>query len=160
MHILPAKAAATIVATTIAIVLLFSFKTPPPPIQPIVADVSPSPSLGPSPSASGASPTPTPTGTATGAPKDGQYTGPAVITPFGNVQVRLIISGGKITDVQALALTNDSRRSVAISNFAAPRLHDEVLQAQSAQVNSISGATYTSAAYMQSAQAALDQAHA
>jgi uncharacterized protein with FMN-binding domain len=160
MHILPAKAAATIVATTIAIVLLFSFKTPPPPIQPIVADVSPSPSpsLGPSPSASGASPTPTPT--TTGAFKDGQYTGPAVITQFGNVQVRVIIASGKITDVQPLSLTNDSRRSVEISNFAAPRLHDEVLQAQSAQVNNVSGATYTSAAYMQSTQAALDQAHA
>jgi uncharacterized protein with FMN-binding domain len=160
MRILPARAAATIVATTIAIVLLFSFKTPPPPIQPIVADVSPSPSLGASPSGSGASPTPTPTGTATGALKDGQYTGPAVITEFGNVQVRVVISGGKITDVQALQLTNDSRRSVAISNSAAPRLHDEVLQAQSAQIDTVSGATYTSNAYAQSVQAALDQAHA
>lgn len=158
MHILPAKAAATIVATTIAIVLLFSFKTPPPPIQPIVADVSPSPSLSPSPSASGASPTPTPT--ATGAFKDGQYTGPAVITQFGNIQVRIDISGGKITDLQAISLPNDRRRSLEISNFAAPQLRTEVLQAQSAQINSISGATYTSAAYMQSVQAALDQAHA
>jgi uncharacterized protein with FMN-binding domain len=158
MHILPAKAAATIVATTIAIVLLFSFKTPPPPIQPIVADVSPSPSLSPSPSASGASPTPTPT--ATGAFKDGQWTGPAVITQFGNIQVRVIVTGGKITDVQALSLPNDRRRSAEISSVAAPRLHDEVLQAQSAQVNSISGATYTSAAYVQSTQAALDQARA
>jgi len=158
MHILPAKAAATIVATTVAIVLLFSFKTPPPPVRPIVGDVSPSQSPSPSPSTPDASPTPTPT--PTGQYKDGQWTGPAVITQFGNVQVRVIIAGGKITDVQALALTNDSRRSVSISNFAAPRLHDEVLQAQSAQVNSISGATYTSAAYVQSTQAALDQAHA
>lgn len=159
---MPTRAAVTIVATVIALALLISFKTPPP-AQPRTpaADISQA-SPSPSPSDSGATtPTPTPT-PSTGALtyKDGQYTGQDVVTQFGDVQVKVVISGGKITDVQALHLPFDRQRSAQISQFAGPRLHDEVLQAQSAQIDSISGATYTSNAYAQSVQAALDQAHA
>lgn len=157
---MPTRAAVTIVATVIAVVLLFSFKTPPPlrPRTP-AADVSqPSPSPSPSDSAA-ATPTPRPsTGALTY--KNGQYTGQDVLTQYGDVQVKVVIAGGKITDVQALQLPYDRQRSAQISQFAGPRLHDEVLQAQSAQIDSLSGATYTSNAYAQSVQAALDQAHA
>ncbi|GAA1060323.1 FMN-binding protein [Agromyces bracchium] len=89
---------------------------------------------------------------------DGTYTGTSVSTRFGNVQVQVTISGGAITDVTALHLTDSDGRSIQISNRAAPMLRSEVLQAQSASVSMIGGATYTSAAYLQSLQAALDQA--
>ena len=89
---------------------------------------------------------------------DGTFVGTTVSTRFGDVQVQVTISGGAITDVMALQLTDDEGRSVQISNRAAPILRDEVLQAQTATVSMVSGATYTSAAYLQSLQSALDQA--
>lgn len=89
----------------------------------------------------------------------GTFTGDSVQTRFGSVQVQIIVSGGKITDVKALQLTDEDRRSVQISNRAAPLLRSEVLQAQSANVQTISGATVTSSAYLTSLQAALDAAH-
>lgn len=94
---------------------------------------------------------------ATGA-TDGTYTGSSVNTRFGPVQVQVTISGGAITDVTALQLTNSDGRSVQISNRAAPILASEVLASQSAQVSNVGGATYTTRAYLQSLQSALDQA--
>ena len=90
----------------------------------------------------------------------GQKTGTAVQIPFGTVQVQVTFQNGKITDVQAVQMPSDQRHSAEISSAVAPMLHDEVLQAQSAQVNAISGATYTSQGYLQSLQSALDQAAA
>jgi uncharacterized protein with FMN-binding domain len=158
---MPTRAAVAIVATVIAVVLLFSFKTPAQarPRTP-AADVSqatPTPSASASPSDSSA-PTPTPTDPGP-TYKDGQYTGQDFQNQFGDTQVKVTISGGRITDVQALQLPYDRQRSAEISQYAAPQLHDEVLQAQSAQIDSLSGATYTSDSYAQSVQSALDQAH-
>ena len=102
--------------------------------------------------------TDTSTGTSTAASADGTYSGSTVRTRFGDVQVQVTISGGAIADVTALQLTDHDGRSVSISNRAAPILRDEVLQAQSSAVSLVSGATYTSAAYLQSLQAALDAA--
>jgi uncharacterized protein with FMN-binding domain len=90
----------------------------------------------------------------------GQLTGSAVQIPFGTVQVRVTMQSGKITDVQTLQMPNDQRRTQEISQYAAPQLRSEVLAAQSAQVDTISGATYTSEGYLQSLQSALDQAGA
>lgn len=87
------------------------------------------------------------------------YQGAAVQTRFGAVQVQVTVSGGTITDVTALQLTDDDRKSIQISNRAAPLLRSEVLAAQSADVQTISGATATSNAYLTSLQAALDAAH-
>ena len=83
--------------------------------------------------------------------------GPVVSTRFGPVQVEVVVAKGKVTDVVALQLPT-GRRSGQISNYAEPILHDEALQAQSANIDLVSGATYTSDAYAQSLQAALDQA--
>jgi uncharacterized protein with FMN-binding domain len=156
---MPTRAAVAITATVIGVVLLFSFKTPaqarPRSPSADVARATPTPS--PSPSDSSA-PTPSPS-SGTGL-KDGTYTGQDVYTQFGDVQVKVTISGGKITDVQALQLPFDRPRSQEISQYVRQPLHDGVLQAQSAQIDIISGATYTSDAYAQSVQAALDQAHA
>lgn len=93
-----------------------------------------------------------------GAAVDGTYTGDSVATRFGNVQVKVQVSGGQITDVTAVHLTDHDGRSVAISNRAAPILREKVLQAQSSAVSMVSGATYTSRAYLSSLQSALDQA--
>ncbi|HOW01131.1 MAG TPA: FMN-binding protein [Rhodoglobus sp.] len=89
---------------------------------------------------------------------DGTYAGSTVNTRFGPVQVQVTIAGGAITDVTALQLTNTDGRSVQISNYASPILAQEVLSSQSAQVSNVGGATYTSQAYLQSLQSALDQA--
>ncbi|MGV8895619.1 MAG: FMN-binding protein [Rhodoglobus sp.] len=107
--------------------------------------------------------TTTPSPTTTEAPvasgsTDGTFTGSSVSTRFGNVQVAVTISGGSITDVIPLQLTDADGKSVQISNRAAPVLHDEVLASQSAQVSNVGGATYTSNAYLASLQSALDQA--
>lgn len=87
------------------------------------------------------------------------YQGTTVQTRFGAVQVQVTVSGGTITDVTPLQLTDDDRKSIQISNRAAPLLRTEVLAAQSAGVQTISGATVTSNAYLSSLQAALDAAH-
>jgi uncharacterized protein with FMN-binding domain len=73
--------------------------------------------------------------------------------------VQITVQAGKITDVTALQLTDAERKSVQISNRAAPLLRTEVLAAQSADVQTISGATVTSDAYLNSLQAALDAAN-
>ena len=114
----------------------------------------------------GSSATATPAPTSTSTPttgsglKDGSYTGTSVSTQFGNVQVAVTISGGKITNVKALKLTTYGGRSVQISNYAAPILRSEVLKAQSAKVSNVSGATYTTRGYLSSLQSALNQAKA
>jgi uncharacterized protein with FMN-binding domain len=90
--------------------------------------------------------------------KSGTFTGSTVQIPFGNVQVQVVVKGGRITDVQPLQMPTAHARSQMISQYVAPMLRQEVLQAQNAQINLVSGATYTSEAYAQSLQAALDQA--
>lgn len=89
----------------------------------------------------------------------GTYAGSVVQTRFGAVQVQITVKAGAITDVAALQLTDDDRKSVQISNRAAPLLRAAVIKAQSAQVQTISGATVTSDAYLTSLQAALDAAN-
>jgi len=79
---------------------------------------------------------------------------------YGNVQVAVLLNGTQIVDVKALQMPFDRSRSQEISSQAAPLLHDEVIQAQSAQIDTIGGATYTSDGYAQSLQSALDKAHA
>ncbi|NUP74533.1 MAG: FMN-binding protein [Sinomonas sp.] len=92
--------------------------------------------------------------------KNGTFTGPSESTRFGTVQVQAVVAGGKITDVKALHLTDAERRSQMISASAAPVLRSEVLQAQTANVDTVSGATITSEAYLSSLQGALDAARA
>ena len=100
----------------------------------------------------------TTTTTATVASADGTYTGDDVNTRFGSVQVEITVSSGQITDVTALQLTDADGRSRQISNRAAPILQSEVIAAQSSNVNNVSGATYTSDAYLQSLQSAIEKA--
>jgi uncharacterized protein with FMN-binding domain len=87
----------------------------------------------------------------------GVFTGPAVEMEYGPVQVAIDVQGGKITDVKALQYPVDRPRSQFINSQAVPLLRREVLQAQSANVNVISGATFTSEAFANSLQAAIGQ---
>jgi uncharacterized protein with FMN-binding domain len=87
------------------------------------------------------------------------YDGDPVDNQYGTVQVRITVQGRRITAIDPLQMPYDRSRSQYISEQAAPYLHDEVLQAQSAQIDIVSGATYTSESYIQSLQSALDKAH-
>ena len=102
--------------------------------------------------------------TATPAPgalyKDGSYTGSVDDAQWGVVQVKAIITNGKITDVQFLQYPNDRSRSVYINSIADPQLTSEAIQAQSANVDIITGATDSSQAFIQSLTDALSQARA
>ncbi|MHB8611266.1 MAG: FMN-binding protein [Candidatus Dormibacteraceae bacterium] len=73
--------------------------------------------------------------------------------------MRVVISNGHITDVQAVTLPTDRAESAYISQQAGPLLRQEALQAQSANIDILSGATYTSQSYAQSLESALQQAH-
>jgi uncharacterized protein with FMN-binding domain len=84
--------------------------------------------------------------------------GDLVDTPYGPMQVAVVFSGGRIVDVRALQTPNDEDRSVMLAQLAVPVLRQEVLTAQSARIDTVSGATYTSESYAQSVQYAIDHA--
>lgn len=102
-------------------------------------------------------PTPAATPAPTVRPASGDVTGPVERTPYGNVQIEVKLNRGQIVDVVALQLPNDYRRSAEISQYVEPILHDEALQAQNAQIDLVSGATWTSGAYQASLEGALAQ---
>jgi uncharacterized protein with FMN-binding domain len=164
---MPIRAVVTLVATVVVLVLLVSFRTPPsnslgvlPPLRPSASPTAaPTPTASGSPPPGGGSPTPTPTSTASGL-KNGSYTGQDFPNFYGDVQVKVVVSGGKVTDVVAVQYPTDRPQSAYISSVAVPLLRTEVLQAQSAQIDVISGATFTSESYAQSVQSALDLARA
>lgn len=84
--------------------------------------------------------------------------GSVVPTRFGNVQVQITVSGGRITAATALQAPNRDRRDQQINGYAVPILNREAVAAQSADIDMVSGATITSRAYVQSLQSALDKA--
>ncbi len=99
------------------------------------------------------------TSTAASSMKDGTYTGSTVQNPYGAVQVRITVSGGRITAVTVPQYPSGGR-SDEINAQAVPTLVSETLSAQSARVDMVSGATFTSEGYTTSLQNALDQARA
>ena len=103
-------------------------------------------------------PAPLPSSTPLGAYKNGTYTGPEVDAYYGLVQVQAIVQNGQITSVQFLDYPHDRRTSQEINSQAMPWLQQEAVQAQSANVDIISGATLTSEAFAQSLQTALQGA--
>ena len=98
-------------------------------------------------------------GQATGGYIDGTYTGSAYSNEFGSWTVTVTIADGQITDVTASTTAQD-HHSQGINTQAVPRLRTQVLSAQSAHVDTISGATLTSKSYLSSLQSALDEAQA
>lgn len=146
------RAVIATVATAIGLVVLLGFKS----------GQAPRVALGSSQSGPIIPGSPIPSASASPAPTSGPtaartITGQAVQIPFGLVQVRVTVSGRHIDSVSALQLPNDNPQSAQISQIAGPMLAQEVLSAQSANINVVSGATYTSEGYAQSLQSALDQ---
>lgn len=103
-------------------------------------------------------PTPTATAVSNGRYKNGTYTGSVADAFYGNIQVQAVISGGRITDVIFLQYPNDRSTSIYINSQAMPYLKQEAIQAQSANVAGVSGASATSQAFIESLQSALNQA--
>jgi uncharacterized protein with FMN-binding domain len=85
-------------------------------------------------------------------------TGAAISTRYGEVQVAVTTVSGRVTDVRTLVMSFDNGRSQEIDAQAEPLLRQEALQAGSAQIDLVSGATYTSEGYVQSLQSAIDRA--
>ncbi|HEX7211240.1 MAG TPA: FMN-binding protein [Propionibacteriaceae bacterium] len=86
------------------------------------------------------------------------YQGSVAQTRWGPVQVQITVQGGKIIKVSVLQQPNGNHRDAEINDQALPVLINETMSAQSAQIDMISGATVTSEGYVQSLQAALDEA--
>ncbi len=109
-------------------------------------------------SSSTAASQPTTTTQTSGKYKDGSYTGSVADAFYGNIQVEVVVSGGKITDVKFLQYPNDRQNSIYINSQAMPYLKQEAIKAQSANVNGVTGATDTSLAFIQSLTDALSKA--
>ena len=153
-----------ICATAVALVLLLSFKShtqsAAPASSPAAALGSPpagTPSASPSASASAAKGArAAKSGSASSAAKT--VTGAAWPTIYGPVQVRVTVSGGKVTAATAIEYPTGTPRDVQINQYAIPQLNSETLAAGSAKIDAVSGATYTSQGYIGSLQNALDRA--
>jgi uncharacterized protein with FMN-binding domain len=152
----------SVTGTVLGLVALLSFKSQG---QPLVSGALPSAGLpasagssAPGTGQSSAAP-PNPTGSTSPASTISKsYLGQAIQTQYGVVQVKLTVSGTKITNVSFTQLTAYDGRSQEINSQAAPILLQETLTAQSAQIDTVSGASYTTDGYVQSLQSALDQA--
>jgi uncharacterized protein with FMN-binding domain len=90
---------------------------------------------------------------------NGRFTGSIIDTPYGPVQVAATLAHGRLTAVTVLQVPRGTGRDQEIASYSLPRLTREALGAQSARIDAVSGASYTSAGYINSLQSALDQAH-
>lgn len=109
-------------------------------------------------SGSNTTPTPAPVTKPKGQYTDGTYTGSTADAYYGYVQVKAVISGGKLTDVVFLQYPNDRSTSRYINQQAMPLLKEEAISAQNANVSGVSGASDTSMAFRESLGNALSQA--
>jgi uncharacterized protein with FMN-binding domain len=172
------RAILTLGGTAAGLAALVSFKTHSPAAAAAATGTSTSvsPTTGAGPTTAGTAPTtgagtgPTaaaPTGLAASAKTGGgaagaarTVTGAVANTPYGPMQVKITLAGQRITQVTVLQHTDSGAMSEQIDSFALPKLTAETLAAQSARIDAVSGASYTSSGYIQSLQNALDQAHA
>ena len=138
-----------LLSTVAALVLLFSYRTSTNSGETATAAAAPLSNAGGTSSGSGGA------GTSSGK----TYTGSVAATRWGNVQVTITVADGKITDVAVPVYPNENGRDQEINAYALPVLRQETLDAQSADIDTVSGATVTSDGYIESLQAALDAAH-
>jgi len=114
----------------------------------------------PAPSGSSSSSAAASSGTSSGSGSTSRtYTGDAVQTRWGVVQVRITVQKGKITKSEAVQYPNDNGHDQEINSYALPVLAQEAVAAQNASIDAVSGATVTSGGYIQSLQSAVDAAH-
>ena len=147
----------TLGGTVAGMAALLTVKFQPGPSVPLAAGATAPKSVGATEPSAAAKPAAKPGGTRQAATTR-VFTGSVASTAYGPMQVRITVTGGKLTKVTALQLPNDNSRDQEIAGFAVPQLTQEALAAQSAHVDSVSGATYTSEGYTQSLQSALDKA--
>jgi uncharacterized protein with FMN-binding domain len=172
----------SILATVAGLVLLFSYRTSldQPTASPIITgtkaatttggatpSASATASASAAPVAPSAAPSPAPKSGSTGSSsrsssglKDGTYTGASADTRYGAVQVRISVSNGVISQVAVPRYPHESGTDQQINSYALPQLADETVTAQSARIDMVSGATYTSQGYLESLQSAIDKARA
>ena len=160
-------------STITMLVLLFSYHTSTdsgmvaasPVVQAPTSSGAPSSTTESPSSPTGSAPSPSSTPKSTPAPKpraavtSATYTGGVADTQWGPVQVRITVRGGKITQSEAVQYPQGNGRDAEINGYALPVLNQEVVQQQSATIDTVSGATVTSDGYLQSLQSAIDQAH-
>jgi uncharacterized protein with FMN-binding domain len=143
-------------STVVALVLLFSYRTSTnSPVlsgaaQTVITGQTTTPTTSTSPGAGSSTGTSTATTT---------YTGAVASTRWGDVQVTITVTDGKITDVAVPVYPSDNGKDQEINAYALPILREETLSAQSAGIDTVSGATVTSNGYLTSLQSALDAAH-
>ena len=135
------KAIVALIVTAVAVVLLAGYETKPP------RTVNPNSALKPRPRAAPKLP-----------PGARAAVGPAAVTPFSVIQVQATLLHGKLIGVKTIALTGDGPHTQAINARAEPLLRASALKAQSADIDVVSGATYTSRSWKLSLQAAIDKA--
>ncbi|MEO3936534.1 FMN-binding protein [Dermatophilaceae bacterium Soc4.6] len=154
-------------STLSALVLLFSYHTS---TSSVTAKASSVPVPGGSSGTDAASPstpssnstgsgTSSGTSAASGAATSGTFTGDSVATRWGDVQVQITVTDGKVTKSEAIVFPQANPRDQEINAYALPILSEAAVTAQSARIDAISGATVTSEGYLSSLQSALDQAH-
>lgn len=168
-----------LLATAVGLVLLLSYKAhTTSPVTTALSGPDPGASVNPAPGpvttpttgpVAAVGPTPTASASAGSAPtsgtsasaskgKSGTFVGDPVSSQFSTIQVEVVVSGGRVSDIKLLEDSDDEERSAQIDGYAIPILRSEALSAQSANVDGVSGATYTSQSYAQSLQSALDRA--
>ena len=148
------RAIFAILSTIVALIMLLSFKTH----GVVTASIAPPAAVSGSTSSSDGS-TSSPSSGSTGGSSSAatSITGDAVNTRFGPVQVQITVENGKVTAVQAIVYPQENPRDQEINSWAIPQLNQEAAQAGSANIDMVSGATYTSDGYISSLQSALDR---
>ncbi|WP_328333177.1 MULTISPECIES: FMN-binding protein [unclassified Streptomyces] len=148
MSVAVRRAVLAAASTSAVVVMLLSFK---PHHSEEMAAAQPAPTAPPPRSV----PSPPPGGSH---PVSGTYTGDAVPTKYGTVQVTATVKDGRLTSVKALHTPSGDDHSRQLAASSVPRLTKEALGAHSAHIDAVSGASYTSQGYVQSLQSALDKA--
>jgi uncharacterized protein with FMN-binding domain len=156
-------------STVTVVVLLFGYHTSTDATEPATASTAPSPTTEPSGSSSsssskasrssGSSSTPSRSSSSPAPSSTAKtYTGDVAETRWGPVQVRITVAASKITKVTVVQQPSGNPKDTEINDYAQPILIQDSIDAQSAQIDMVSGATVTSDGYLQSLQSAIDQA--
>ncbi|WP_051323793.1 FMN-binding protein [Candidatus Solirubrobacter pratensis] len=146
------RAPIVLTATAAGLAAVLSFKPHEPALPSAAASAATPAATATTPAGAGASPS-----GSSGSSGTRTATGDVVPTQYGNAQVRVTVTDGKITKIEPLQLQGNDPKSVAISSYAEPLLRQSALAKQSAAIDTVSGATFTSASYEASLQSALDK---
>jgi uncharacterized protein with FMN-binding domain len=154
---------AAVFGTVAGVVMLLNFKTHPVSVASVPVATAPTGDGGTGSGTNGGGAAAMPSSTSSSSPSSASprtatYTGDSVNTQWGPVQVRITVSGGKIVKATAIVYPLNNPRDQEINAYAIPTLQQETVAANSAQIDMVSGATYTSEGYLGSLQSALNKA--